>query len=168
VEFLFNAGSLILTAANFSSIGSIVNVGSISGTGVLDNEGQQFVVSGNLAAQKFILVNGLVQSATANINTFDIQSGTFNITGSGATVSSLTWEGGLITSPSTTASTTLNVATLTLTGTQPKTLSNIKATVTNLALSCGTQQCQLFTQNASLNTKSQTGQSVLKHTPLLS
>jgi len=164
----FNAGSLILTAANFTSIGSIVSVGSISGTGLIDNEGQRFVVNGNLAAQKFILVNGLVQSGTANINTFDIQSGTFNITGSGATVSTITWEGGLITSPSTTASTTLNVVNLTLTGTQPKTLSNIKATVTNLALSCGNQQCQLFTQNASLNTKTQTGLSALKHTPLLS
>jgi len=151
----FNAGSLTLTSSTLEVVGSIVSVGSVSGTGIIDHQGQQFVVTGSLSAQKFTLVNGVVQTVTANINTLDIQAGTFNITGSGATITSFTWEGGLVTAPSASTSTTLGVTSLTLTGTIAKTITNLKVTVTNLALTCGTQQCQLFTQNAALNTKTQ-------------
>jgi len=159
----FNTNSLTLTAANFTSVGSTVSIGSVSGTGVINAQGQQFVVSGALAASVVNLVNGIVQCATANIARLDAQSGVFNITGSGATVTTLTWEGGTITAPSTATTTTLTVSSLVLTGTQPKTLSYLTATTQTLSLSCGPQQCQLFTLNASLTTKATKGNSSLHH-----
>jgi len=161
----FNAGSLTLTSSFFSAVGSVVNVGSISGTGTIDTNGEQFIVTGALAASNVTLENGVVQCGSANINLLDGRSGTFNITGPSAVVSSLTWEGGLITCPPA-AGTTLTVTSLTLTGTQPKTLINVKAVVTNLSLTCGTQQCQLFTLSASLTTKTQMGLYSLKRTVL--
>jgi len=106
-------------------------------------------------------MNGITQLSSGNINTLDVQNGVYNFTGTGASVGALTFEGGTIAAtPGTSA--LLTVGTLTLTDPnptqpRPKTFVSITITVQTLSLVCGPNQCQLFTQNANLTTKTQKG-----------
>jgi len=145
----FNAGSLTLTSSSFTSIGCVVSIGNIAGTGTIFSQGAQFVVSGELNAAKFTNANGDTQIGSGSIQLLDIQTGTFTVTGTGASAGTLTFEGGTIASPGPTSA-LLTVGTMKITGAQPKTLSVINVAATTLSLSCGTGQCQLFTQRANL------------------
>jgi len=145
----FNAGSLTLTSSSFTSIGCVVSIGNIAGTGTILSQGAQFVVGGELDAAKFTNANGDTQVGSGSIQLLDIQTGTYTVTGTGASAGTLTFEGGTIASPGPNAA-LLTVGTLKITGGQPKTLSVINVAATTLSLSCGTGQCQLFTQRANL------------------
>jgi hypothetical protein len=160
----FNSGPVTLTG-KFNSLGGTTTViESITGSGTVTTEATHFAVIGNVATNLFTHINGLTTIPTATISTLDIQSGLFNITGAGVTANTLNFEGGTISA--TTPSGTLKVGALTLTGTQPHTLENIAVTANSLTLSCGPQQCQLFTINATLTAKSTFGTYPLKQVRL--
>jgi len=98
----------------------------------------------------FTQKNGLSAIATGSIGTLDVQSGTFTVTGTGLQATSLTFEGGIISSS---ASTVMITATsTTITGNMPKTIQSVTISSTAINLSCGAQQCQLLTLNGALIT----------------
>jgi hypothetical protein len=150
----FTTGSIIATSANFTSVGSTFQATSIAGTGRFISQGNTFDVSGSINANSYTQTNGATSVGTGTIVTLDIQSGTFTINGpappTGALLSltSFTFEGGLLSSLSATSN--VAITTLALTGTQPKTFSDVTVNAALLKLDCGSTQCQLFTQNAHL------------------
>jgi len=147
----FSISSILLTSASFTSIGSNIVVGSIDGTGsTITSQSQTFVVTGVMNVLSFVQENGLHSVSTGTIGTLDIQSGTFNVTGTGLKVTSLTFEGGLITSRSQMVN--INAGTTLISTNMPKTLSSVTLTSPNINLSCGAAQCELITLSASLKT----------------
>jgi len=144
-------GSLLLTSATLTSIGSQVTIGSIDGTGgTIKSQSQTFVVTGTTNVASFVHENGITSLSTGNVGSLDVQSGTFNVTGSGLKVNTLSFEGGTITSHA--QSVTISAGNTVITGNMPKTLSSVTVSSTNLSLSCGTSQCQLITLSAQLTT----------------
>jgi len=147
----FTINSLLLTSATFTSIGSSVSVGSIDGTGgTITSQGQSFSVSSSMNVASFVNKNGITSVSTGNIGSLDIQSGTFNVTGSGLKVTTLTFEGGLITARSQTVN--INAGNTLITGNMPKTISSVTLSSPAITISCGTSQCQLITLSAQLKT----------------
>jgi len=113
---------------------------------VVDN----FFVS-SISVQYYNHTNGFSQIGSGTINNLDVLIGSVNITGSSVSIGNLTFEGGVIAGQNS-AGVTLTITNTTLIGHEPKTFVNILARSQNIELSCGTQQCQLFTQNAVLTT----------------
>jgi hypothetical protein len=148
----FSGQSLLLTSANFTSIGASVTLGSIDGKGgIIKSQSDLFVVTGNMNVDTFVQENGVTNIATGNIANLDVQTGVFNVTGPGASVGALFWEGGQICSAPGSA-TILSATSTVVTGTQPKTLSSITLSSVSITISCGFQQCQLFTFDAKYTT----------------
>jgi len=146
----FTTNSLLLTQATFTSIGSHIMIKSIDGTGgTIVSQSQVFTVTGNTNVATFTHENGVTNLATGNIQTLDVQSGTFNVTGSTLTVASLTYEGGEIMG---TGSNYILATSVGLSGNQPKTIATITISSPSITLACGTQQCQLLILNAKLTT----------------
>jgi hypothetical protein len=146
----FTTKSLLLTQATFTSVGSTVSIASVDGTGgTIISQSQVFTVSGNLNVATFTHQNGITNVATGNIQTLDVQTGTYNVTGSSITVGSLTFEGGQIQGTSKNA---IVASSTSVTSNQPKTIKNIVVSSTAINLACGAQQCQLLTLNAKLTT----------------
>jgi len=144
----FNTKSLLLTQATFTSIGSTVTISSIDGTGgSIVSQSQTFTVTGNMNVATFTHQNGLTYIPTGNVQTLDVQTGTFNVTGSSITVGSLTFEGGTITGN---GKNSIVSTSTTITTNSPKTINGIIISSTGIAISCGAQQCQLLTVNAKL------------------
>jgi len=146
----FTTNSLLLTQATFTSVGSHITVKSIDGTGgTIVSQSQVFTVTGNTNVATFTHENGVTNLATGNIQTLDVQTGTFNLSGSSITIGSLTYEGGEIMG---TGSNTILATSVSVTGNQPKTIDAITISSPSISLSCGAQQCQLLTLNAKLTT----------------
>jgi len=148
----FAGQSLLLTSATFNSIGATVNLGSVDGKGgIIKSQSELFVVTGNLNVDTFTQENGITNIGTGNIAKLDLQTGVFNVTGPGASVGSLTWEGGqLCASPK--SATIVTATSSVLTGNQPKTLTDVTLSSISITVSCGPNQCQLFTLNAKFTT----------------
>jgi len=146
----FDTASLTLTGATFSVTGSVVTIKTVNGQGgVITAEGRQFMVD-TINVATFTHTNGFTQIGSGTFGTLDVQTGTFNITGSGATIGVLLFEGGQISGDNPTATVTVNIANATLTGNQPKTFIELTAMFKLLNLKCVPQQCQLFTENTTL------------------
>jgi len=144
--------SILLTSASFTSIGSRVSVSSIDGTGgTITSQSQTFTVSGTMNVANFVHENGVTSVSTGNIGSLDVQSGTFNVTGSGLKVTNLNFEGGEITSRA--QAVTITASATTITGNMPKTLATVTLSSQEITLSCGNQQCELITIAASLVTQ---------------
>lgn len=149
----FSASAVTLASAFFKTVGSSVVIGSLIGNGSVMTQGDSFQVLGTANAKSFVHQNGVTQMGSGTIDSLAVQVGTYNITGSGATVGSLSFTGGEITGAAG-AGTILSVGDTTITGASAKTLSNILVTTSTLQLSCNAPQCQLFTSSASLTAKS--------------
>jgi len=146
----FTTASVLLTSSTFSCVGSTVTIGTIDGTaGTITFSSQLFTVTGSMNVANYTQQNGQTKVATGNVGTLDIQSGTFDVTGSGLGVTTLTYEGGEITGTGSNAVTAQNAI---LTGTMPKTLNSIVLSSPSITLSCGSSQCELETLNAKLTT----------------
>eukprot|EP01124_Arcella_intermedia_P004249 TRINITY_DN1238_c0_g1_i1.p1 TRINITY_DN1238_c0_g1~~TRINITY_DN1238_c0_g1_i1.p1 ORF type:complete len:612 (-),score=97.18 TRINITY_DN1238_c0_g1_i1:36-1871(-) len=154
----FATGSIVSTASTLTAVGADVTVGSISGSGTFQAQGNTFTVTGTLNCQSFVQTNGVTNIGTGVISALDLQTGSFTIngpappTGALLSVATFTFEGGSMSSISKTAP--VAVTSFTLSGVQPKTLSNVSVTAGTLTLDCGSQQCQLFTQDAHLSSGS--------------
>jgi len=148
----FTTGAMTLTGAQFTVIGSFVTVGSIDGrSSTIDHKGQTFTVLGNANIANYIHENGQTSVGGGNFGTVDVQNGLWNLTGIGATIGTLRFEGGLV-SATHGKGAAITVTSTILTGTEPKTFEDIRVTTTSVSLSCGVQQCQLFTKNAIFTT----------------
>lgn len=154
----FATGSIVSTASTLTAIGSDVTVGSISGSGTFQAQGNTFTVTGTLNCQSFVQTNGVTNIGTGVVSSLDLQTGSFTIngpappTGSLLSVASFTFEGGSLASIAPTAPVSIN--SFSLSGVQPKTLNNVSVSAGTLTLDCGSQQCQLFTQDAHLSSGS--------------
>jgi hypothetical protein len=146
----FNIDSLTLTGATFTVTGSVVTINTVNGQGgVITAEGRQFLVT-TLNVDTYTHTNGDTEIGSGTIGTLDVQTGTVNVTGSGATIGVLLFEGGQISGNNPSATVVLTIGNATLTGNQPKILNNLTAKFQELNLKCGPQQCQLFTQDANI------------------
>jgi len=146
----FSTTSILLTSSIFNCIGTTFTVGSIDGTaGTIVFASQTFTVTGSMTVSNFTQKNGQANIATGTITALDLQSGTFDVTGSGLTATNFTWEGGELLG---TGSNAVTVMTATLTGTMPHQLSSITLSAPTVLLSCGASQCILESLNARLTT----------------
>jgi hypothetical protein len=146
----FSTSSVLLTSSIFSCVGSTVTIGSIDGTGgTIIFSSQLFTVTGSMTVANYTQQNGQSKIASGNLNFLDLQSGTFDITGSGLAVTSFTWEGGEVLGTGTNA---LTAMTASLTGTMPKQLNSIVLSSPSINLACGATQCEFETINAKLTT----------------
>jgi len=147
----FNTQRVTLTGSKLVVTGSVVSINTIDGSnGNITAGGRQFFVS-SISVQYYNHTNGFSQIGSGTINNLDVLIGSVNITGSSVSIGNLTFEGGVIAGQNS-AGVTLTITNTTLIGHEPKTFVNILARSQNIELSCGTQQCQLFTQNAVLTT----------------
>eukprot|EP01123_Difflugia_compressa_P003710 TRINITY_DN14_c0_g1_i3.p1 TRINITY_DN14_c0_g1~~TRINITY_DN14_c0_g1_i3.p1 ORF type:complete len:608 (-),score=166.98 TRINITY_DN14_c0_g1_i3:185-2008(-) len=149
----FLTGSISMTSASLTSVASYITVGSISGTGTIQSNGQTLVVTDSFQASSVTVQNGFASAGKPSITSFDLQFGTFNITGTAGSIGTLLFEGGSI-GGAASGSTVLTVDSLTVTGTQPKTLASLSTVFTSLNMNCDVAQCQLFTSKAKLSSKS--------------
>jgi len=146
----FTTNSVLLTSSTFTSVGSIINIASIDGTGgTILSQSQVFTVSGAMNVANYTQQNGQSKIASGSVGTLDVQTGNFDLTGMGMTVGTLKFEGGQIAGTSTNA---ITATTTVITGNMPKTLSAITISSAAITLSCGSNQCQLETLNAQLTT----------------
>jgi len=147
----FSINSLLLTAASFTSIGSTININSVDGSGgTINSQSQSFVVNGTMNVGAFNHENGVTNVMTGTVGTLTVQSGSFNVTGSGIKVGVLNFQGGQIGSHSQTV-TFVNTNTMVTTN-MPKTISAVTISTEGLTLSCGPLQCQLILINAQITT----------------
>jgi hypothetical protein len=147
----FSCTSIVLTSATFNSEGSNVVISTIDGSGgIINSQSIVFNVTGNMNVAQYSHKIGISNIQGGNIGALDIQSGNWVLTGTGATVNSLTFEGGLITSGQ--ESNIISAASTSISGNLPKTISNITISSAAISISCGTAQCQLLTLNAKLTT----------------
>jgi hypothetical protein len=150
----FSAGSIIATSANFSAIGSSVNVGSIAGTGYFATSGNDFTVTQSINCNTFTQTNGVTKFGNGAITNLNFITGTISVTGPQPPtgpilgVGTFNFQGGIFSSLAETSP--VSVSNFILTGTQPKTLNSASLTAGYLELNCGTTQCQLFTESAHL------------------
>jgi hypothetical protein len=148
----FNTQRLTLEGSTFVVTGATVaTINTIGGTGFITASGKQLSI-GSILAQNFTQTNGFTQIGTGTINNFTITIGSVNITGASLNIGNLTFVGGTIAGNNRNGA-ALSIGNTTLIGNDPKTFVDITARSQDIELSCGTQQCQLFTQNALLTTK---------------
>jgi len=146
----FATNSLTLTGATFTVTGSVVTIQSVNGQGgIISAEGRQFVV-GTITVDTFTQTNGFTEIESGTFGTLNVQTGSLNVTGSGASIAVLIFQGGQISGNNPKGDVTLTIGNATLTGNQPKTLTDLTAKFQQLNLKCGPQQCQLFTQDATI------------------
>jgi len=147
----FNTQTITLAGAKLLVTGSVVSVNTIQGTGFITAGGREFYIS-SITASNYTHTNGFTQIGSGTINNLYVEVGSLNVTGTQVNIGNLTFEGGAIAGKNA-AGVTLFIGNTTLVGHEPKTFVDITARSQNIELSCGTEQCQLFTQNALLTTK---------------
>jgi len=121
---------------------------SVLGSGSFTGSPKSFTAN-SFAASALTLTDGLANFTKANVATAQLQNGILAFqTG---TFGSLALSGG--TFIGWTPKSTATVGSLSVTGIPAKTVQNAVVTVSSLSMSCGAQQCALFTNSASIGTK---------------
>jgi len=104
-----------------------------------------------MIVHNFNHISGTTRVSRATIGNLNITSGTFNVTGAGASsLGNLRFEGGLLTS--TGISKVVSATGTLITGTNLKTISHVTLSSTDIAVLCGSVQCDLLSLSASLTT----------------
>lgn len=145
----FKASSMILDTSYFVIQVSTVNISSVdaSSNGNIDFQGSGFS-SPSLKAATYTHEGGDTYFGQATVSNFVVMAGNVNV--QSAQVGTLDLRGGTLNGSGPNAS--VNATLTKLTTNQPKYLNSITITTTKFNLSCPSGDCQLFTQNAVIQT----------------
>eukprot|EP01123_Difflugia_compressa_P009242 TRINITY_DN299_c0_g1_i1.p1 TRINITY_DN299_c0_g1~~TRINITY_DN299_c0_g1_i1.p1 ORF type:complete len:611 (+),score=138.96 TRINITY_DN299_c0_g1_i1:46-1878(+) len=153
----FTTGYMTFTDGQFNSVSSVVTVNNIEGSGTITSSGQSFTVLDFITADSYTNINGITTVGGAAIETLDIATGTYNVTGTMSTSVSFSFEGGAIYGAGS-AKTQLTAGSIKISGNQFKSIQDITMKTSNLTLQCGATACQLATTDATITTSTQSGQ----------
>jgi len=140
------ATQTLASQGTFLYLSGKFNIGSVTGTGNFSGSPVGFNAA-SFNAQVFNLTDGASTLTKSNIQSVTLTNGNFGVVSS--VVGTFNLEGGILSGSATGA--TVKVTQLNVVGVPAKTVQNIAVTTTKLNLACGSNQCALFTLNASIS-----------------